>query len=115
MACESLKGKLDTYLDGELPEQEMRALDSHVQSCASCSSDALGKLQMKRAVQVAGKRFTPSAEFRRRIEQTIAPKRSRGFAFGNLRPNWIFAVAAVALVALALFIARNVSDRSARQ
>ena len=51
MACESLKGKLDTYLDGELPEQEMRTLDSHVRSCASCSSDALGKLQMKRAVQ----------------------------------------------------------------
>ena len=94
MACESLKGKLDTYLDGELPEQEMRTLDSHVRSCASCSSDALGKLQMKRAVQVAGNRFTPSAEFRKRIEQAVAPKRSRGFAFGNLRPNWILAVAA---------------------
>ncbi len=115
MACESLKGKLDTYLDGELPEQEMRILDSHVRSCASCSSDALGKLQMKRAVQVAGKRFTPSAEFRKRIEQTIAPKRSRGFAFGSLRPNWISAVAAIALVTLALFIARDVSDRSAKQ
>ena len=114
MACESLKGKLDTYLDGELPEQEMRTLDSHVRSCASCSSDALGKLQMKRAIQVAGKRFTPSAEFRKRIEQTVAPKPRRSFAFGNLRPNWILAVAAVALVAFALFIARNVSDRSAR-
>jgi anti-sigma factor RsiW len=114
MACESLKGKLDTYLDGELPEQEMRALDSHVRGCASCSSDALGKLQMKRAVQVAGKRFTPSAEFRKRIEQSIAPKR-RGFALGSVRPNWILAVAAIALVAFALFIARNVSDRSAKQ
>jgi len=114
MACESLKGKLDTYLDGELPEQEMRTLDGHVRSCASCSSDALGKLQMKRAIQVAGKRFTPSAEFRKRIEQTIAPKR-RSFVFGSLRPNWLLAVAAVALVAFALFIARNASDRSAGQ
>ncbi len=114
MACESLKGKLDTYLDGELPEQEMRAFDSHVRSCASCSSDALGKLQMKRAMQIAGKRFTPSAEFRKRIEQTIAPKR-RSFAFGGLRPKWILAAAAIALVTFALFIARNVSDRSAQQ
>ena len=102
MACESWLSQLDTYLDGELPEQEMRTLDAHVRSCALCSSDALGKLQVKRAIQVAGKRFTPSSEFRKRIEQTIAPKRSRGFAFGNLRPNWILAATAVALVALAL-------------
>ena len=115
MACESLKGKLDTYLDGELPEQEMRTLDSHVRSCASCSSDALGKLQMKRAIQVAGKRSTPSAEFRKRIEQTVASKPRRSYGFGNLRPSWILAVAAVALVAFALFIARNASDRSAGQ
>ena len=95
MACESMKGKLDTYLDGELPEQEMRTLDSHVRSCASCSSDALEKLQMKRAIQVAGKRFTPSAEFRKRIEQTVASKPRRSFGFGNLRQSWILAVAAV--------------------
>src|SRR5579871_2391310 len=115
MACESMKGKLDTYLDGELPEQEMRTLDSHVRSCASCSSDALERLQMKRAIQVAGKRFTPSAEFRKRIEQTVASKPRRSFGFGNLRPSWILAVAAIALVAFSLFIARNARDRSAGQ
>ena len=29
MACESWKAKLDTYLDGELPSEEMRAFDVH--------------------------------------------------------------------------------------
>jgi len=32
MVCELWKTKLDTYLDGELPWEEMRAFDSHVHS-----------------------------------------------------------------------------------
>ena len=64
MVCESWKAKLDTYLDGELSEEEMRSFDAHVRGCPSCSADALARVQMKRAVQVAGKRFNPSAEFR---------------------------------------------------
>src|SRR5437870_5510478 len=47
MVCESWKAKLDTYVDGELPEQEMRAFDAHVRSCPACSADALALVQMK--------------------------------------------------------------------
>lgn len=57
MVCESCKAKLDTYLDGELPSEEMRALDVHVHNCHSCSADALTRVQTKRAIQVAGRRF----------------------------------------------------------
>ena len=64
MVCESWKTKLDSYLDGELPEQELRTFDAHVRGCSSCSTDALARVQMKRAIQVAGKRFVPSSEFR---------------------------------------------------
>ncbi len=52
MVCESWKTKLDTYLDGELPEQEMRAFDAHVRGCSSCSADALARVQMKRAILI---------------------------------------------------------------
>jgi predicted anti-sigma-YlaC factor YlaD len=38
MVCESWKAKLDTYLDGELPSEEMCAFDVHVHNCPSCSS-----------------------------------------------------------------------------
>src|ERR1700722_742327 len=34
-------------------------LDAHLRSCHFCSADALARVQMKRAIQVAGKRFTP--------------------------------------------------------
>ncbi len=33
MVCESWRAKLDNYLDGELPSEEMRAFGTHVQSC----------------------------------------------------------------------------------
>ena len=78
MVCESWKTKLDTYLDGELPSEEMRAFDVHVHNCPSCSADALTRVQTKRTIQAAGKRFTPSAEFRRRMQQSIAAKPRRG-------------------------------------
>jgi anti-sigma factor RsiW len=96
MVCESWKATLDTYLDGEVPREEMRTFDAHVRSCPSCSADALTRLQMKRAIQVAGKRYTPSAEFRKRMmQQKIAAKPRRSFRLG-----WTLAAAtAVILVA----------------
>ena len=94
MVCESWKEKYDIYLDGELPNEELRAFDAHVRDCASCSADVLMRVQTKRAIQTAGKRYTPSAEFRKRMQQKIAAKPQRSFALG-----WMFAAAAVVLVA----------------
>src|ERR1700730_17027984 len=96
MVCESWKPKLDIYLDGELSSEEMRAFDAHVHSCPSCAVDALTRVQMKRSIQAVGKRFTPSAEFRRRMQQSIAakpPRSSFGFA-------WVTATAAIAILAV---------------
>ena len=100
MACESGKAKLDAYADGELSGQEMRDFDQHVRSCASCSADALARVQMKRAVHAAAaRRFTPSAEFRRKIEQSVAAKPRRRFAW-----TWqpVLAACAVLIVAAVL-------------
>ncbi len=94
MVCESWKTQLDTYLDGELPSEEMHVFDGHVRICTSCAADALARVQMKRTVQVAGKRFTPSAEFRRRVQQSIAARPRRGLA----RFGWMIAPAMIAVL-----------------
>jgi anti-sigma factor RsiW len=94
MVCESWKEKFDIYLDGELPSEELHTFDAHVRNCPSCSADVLTRVQMKRAIQAAGRRYTPSAEFRKRMQQKIAAKPQRRFALG-----WMFAAAAVVLVA----------------
>ncbi len=93
MICESWKAKLDTYLDGGLPSEEMHAFDAHVHSCPDCAADALARLRMKQTVRAAGMRFTPSAEFRQRIQKSIAPPQPRL----NLHLVWA-AVAALALI-----------------
>ncbi len=104
MVCESWKATLDTYLDGELPSAEMRAFDVHVHNCPSCSADALTRLQLKRNIQAIGKRFTSSAEFRKRMHQRIAGKaRRNSFGFA-----WVAATTAIAvLVAVSLTTAYN--------
>ena len=88
MVCESWNTKLDTYLDGELPSEEMHAFDAHVHNCASCAADALSRVQMKRSIQAAGRRFAPTSEFRRRVQSTIATNPRR-----NLRLTWTLATA----------------------
>jgi anti-sigma factor RsiW len=107
MVCESWKENLDTYLDGELPEAEMRSFDAHVRACHSCLADALTRVQMKRTIQVAGRRFTPSAEFRRRVQQRIAPKPQRSLALG-----WMLAAAAAVILVVGAVTSTYVGTRS---
>jgi anti-sigma factor RsiW len=110
MVCESWKTKLDTYLDGEVvSEDEMRNFDTHVRSCPSCSTDVLMRVQMKRAIHVAGKRYTPSAEFRRRMQQKIAAKPQRRFGLG-----WTFAAAAAAIILVGTLTSAYLGARSGR-
>src|SRR2546427_9955116 len=97
MVCESWRAKLDNYLDGELPSEEMRAFGTNVQSCRFCATDALVRLQLKRSIRAAGKRFTPSAEFRRRVQQSIAAKPRRGIA----RFSWMIATAMIGFLLVA--------------
>jgi len=109
MVCESWKAKLDTYLDGEVPEQEMRTFDAHVRNCPSCSADALARVQMKRAIQVAGRRFTPTAEFRKRMQQSIARKPQRSFRMG-----WLLAAAAAVILVAGTLTTAYLGTRGAR-
>jgi anti-sigma factor RsiW len=107
MVCESWKAKLDTYLDGEVPEEEMRTFDAHVRTCPFCSGDALARVQMKRAIQAAGRRYTPSAEFRKRMQQKIAanPRRSFGLA-------WTLAAAAAVILVVGTLTSDYLGTRS---
>ncbi len=81
MACEQWRGKLDAYVDGELDPAEARALGAHLRGCSACASDVLERVQMKRSVQMAGQRYTASAELRSRIARSVAvkPRREAGW------------------------------------
>src|SRR5579862_778527 len=107
MVCESWKAKLDTYVDGEVLEEEIRTFDAHVRSCTSCSADALARVQMKRAIQAAGRRYIPSAEFRKRMQQKIASKPRRSFGLA-----WTLAAAAAVILVVGTLTSAYLGTRS---
>jgi anti-sigma factor RsiW len=99
MTCDLWRGKLDAYVDCDCSREELASLDAHLRACPSCAADALGRLQMKRMTQAASARYSPSPQFRLRIEKIVRT---------NRKPVWTFAwmpmLAAVA-VALVLIVA----------
>jgi len=102
MACEQWRGRLDAYVDGELREAEDSALGAHLRGCSACSSDILERVQLKRSVKAAGKRYAASAELRGRIAKSMGgrPRRESG---------WFWKILALpALSLLILSIAVNI-------
>jgi anti-sigma factor RsiW len=93
--ADSWTEKLDVYLDGELPAAEMSAFDAHVRTCPDCAAGILGRLQMKRAVQSAGKRYAPSADLRQRIQKMSGARQPRRF--------WSWQILAIAAMFLVVF------------
>jgi anti-sigma factor RsiW len=82
MACDAWREKLDAYLDGELPSADAAALSAHMRNCGSCAADALERVQLKRSVAAAGKRFEPSAELRAKITKMAGAKPQRQSSWG---------------------------------
>jgi anti-sigma factor RsiW len=87
----------------------MRTFDVHVRSCPSCSADALARVQLKRAIQAAGRRHTPSAEFRKRMQRKIASKPRRSFGLG-----WMLASAAAVILVAGTLTSAYLGTRSGR-
>ncbi|HEV2388612.1 MAG TPA: anti-sigma factor [Candidatus Acidoferrales bacterium] len=104
MACTLWHKEIDAYVDGGLAQERARKFEAHLEGCASCSADVLARMKWKRATKLAGRRYAPTAEFRRRVVESLTPKPER-------RPNWNWlagwAVSAVAIVLLLVFSYRG--------
>ena len=95
MACEAWREQLDAYLDGELPQAEARALSVHTRSCAACAAEALERVQLKRSVAAAGRRYEPSAQLRASIAKSVSAKPRR-------RMGWQWAIVAVPVLSVVI-------------
>jgi anti-sigma factor RsiW len=98
MTCDQWRGKLDAYVDSACSEQELANLEAHLRTCSSCSAEALARLQMKRITRAAAARYSPSPEFRQRVEKSIQPKRQPAWTFGWMPRLGVVTVALVLLV-----------------
>jgi len=109
MSCDTWQQKIDAYVDAELPEAEARELDAHLRACPSCSSQALARSELKRSVHLAGKKFAPDPEFRKRVQTSISPKAS------GRRWGWIVEVGALCAALLLLVFGSAVWMRQSQR
>jgi len=109
MACETWQGKLDAYLDGQLTAAEAAALGAHLRACPACTGDVLERVQLKRAVAAAGRRYTPSAELRAKITKIAGSKQRKMSLY------WILAVPALLIVILSVGVDLYINRETARR
>jgi anti-sigma factor RsiW len=107
MTCDPWQQKLDAYVDGDGSQEELQSLEAHLRTCPSCAADALGRLQMKRMTQAAAARYSPSPQFRLRVEKTIQKNRKPLRAFAGMPRLAAVAVALVLIVASAALWVRH--------
>ncbi len=100
MACEEWRSQLELYLDGELGSSEAAGLSAHVRECSACAGAMLERVQLKRSVQIAGKRYAPSVELRSKISKQVLA-RSRA---GNVRRWGLLLVPVLAMLIAALLL-----------
>jgi anti-sigma factor RsiW len=69
---ESWTAKLDAYLDGELEAHEMTELDGHLRECPGCATEVLRRLQWKKTIQSAGRRYVADPKLRERLQKNLS-------------------------------------------
>lgn len=107
MSCELWREWLDAYVDDGCSPEETAGIEDHLRTCQSCAAETLRRLQLKRATRAAAAaRYTPSPEFRQRIEKSIhqIPKPLWTIA-------WVQGLAAVSTVFLIILISVSLHTR----
>lgn len=89
--------KIGLYVDGELDSRDEQAVAGHLQNCTDCSSAVLEQQALKKAVRVAGKRFTAPPGLYASVQRQMQPNKSTGL--------WLKASALAASAALLAVIA----------
>jgi anti-sigma factor RsiW len=60
------------YLDGELSPDQANALQLHIGECPRCAAEISELVSIRRGLRAAKNRYTPNAEFRRKLQMQIA-------------------------------------------
>jgi anti-sigma factor RsiW len=106
MDCDQNTVALGAFLDDELPPNETATVREHIGNCPRCAAEIAELVRVKRGLRPACGRFTPSAEFRRSIEQQLRQPDRRSWR-PKLIPAAVLAGAVLLIViASALFLHR---------
>jgi hypothetical protein len=70
MRCGQVEERLSSLIDGELPERERGAIQSHLEACASCAGELVALRELRRRLRAWDEkenRVAPSRAFRQRV------------------------------------------------
>jgi anti-sigma factor RsiW len=90
--------------------KELRTFDSHVRHCPACSPDALSRVQLKRAIHLAGKRFAPSCSSSGNGCSKVWLRKPRR----SFRMGWMLAAAAALVLVVGTLTSTYLGNRSGR-
>lgn len=99
MSCE-WREKVGLYVDSELEPAAQQSFAGHLERCTDCSAAVLEQQELKRAVRVAGKRFTAPPELYAAVHRSVRPE-----ARLQLLWKWAMAPLAVLLLAFVIYVA----------
>jgi anti-sigma factor RsiW len=98
--CETIRERLNLYLDNELQGDERATIDAHVQSCSSCASFIEKELTFLNAIRNGGPLPVASPELKARIAEIVNGAQPPVTRERSRRRKWVLPVAAALLVLL---------------
>jgi anti-sigma factor RsiW len=107
MQCDQGPTTLASYLDGELSPEQAAATHAHIATCPQCAAEIAELSRLHRSLLPARNRFTPSAEFRQKIQTQLTQPKPRPKRF-----NFIPIALALAAMILLTFGWRQYSHRA---
>jgi anti-sigma factor RsiW len=112
--CDKFRSKFSSYLDGEIPAEQRKALDSHFSLCPACQEI----FRQMRIIQQSLKQLpqlSSSPDFEQRLRQQIFNSERRAHIIPFQFQNWKLPAmgSAIVLATLGLFfIFNNTTDTS---
>jgi anti-sigma factor RsiW len=98
MSCE-WREKVGPYVDDELAGTGHQEFSRHVTGCQECTSAVAEQMSLKKAVRVAGNRFSAPPELHAAIYRQLHPRRSASQLW-----KWATAAAGLAVLVLAVML-----------
>ena len=92
MICQ-WRDKVALYVDDELDPAALQAFSSHLATCAECPAAMSEQMELKKALRVAGSRFTAPPELHAAIYRSVHPS-------ARVSPWWKWAMAPLCLLLL---------------
>src|SRR5260370_25314545 len=93
MSCQ-WREKVALYVDDELPPAEQQGFYAHLNACPECLAAVAAQTELKKAVRVAGARYSAPPELHAAVYASLRPQK-------NVNPWWKWVLAPLCAVLLA--------------